>query len=522
MDAAIYCRVSSQEQQRRGTIESQRRILTELAARLGHRVFAVYEDDGKSAKAGALEARDAFARMLVDAEARRFQLVLVVDVDRLTRTDDMIERAAILGPLQRLDVQIVTPSGPLDLRTFIGDVLVTLHAAVAAQERKKILERTAAGRRTALLRGHFAHGRIPYGYTFDKEDGWGIDQEKADVVREIHRRIGNGETCVQVAVSLNERDVQPPQPERFIGRPEWDRQVVWRLVRWSRDRYAGKWLAHKRDRITIDLPPLLSEEEIDAAEATLRNNRRRGLEHRTGNVYLLDRGLLHCKSCGSTICVQTAKRDPRRGTLNNHATYVCRRRFALPKGHPDRCDLPIVHVRALDGQLWAELADLILSPAFVRQALDRRRQWLSLGQIGAEDRVRKARSEIDRLRKVESAILDHGIQGRISPDDLSTRLASIAAEVTRHEATVRSLSDRATVPVASEDEIAEVIESLRVRVASAEPGERRTLVRKIVGRAIFNGAALRVGVRLPVSSVSWTTEHQSEVGRLTLLVRRSA
>lgn len=519
---AIYCRVSSQEQQRRGTIESQRRILNGLAASLGHQVFQVYEDDGKSAKAGALEARDAFARMLVDAEARRFELVLVVDVDRLTRTDDMIERAAILGPLQRLNIQIVTPSGPLDLRTFIGDVLVTLHAAVAAQERKKIIERTAAGRRTALLRGHFAHGRIPYGYRWSKGNGWEVDEEKAAIVREVHERLGAGETCIQVAVRLNERGITPPRPETFDGPPRWNRQVVWRLVRWSRNRYAGQWLAHKRDKITTALPALVTLEQIDAVDASLKNNRRRGLEYRTGNVYLLDRGLLRCKKCGATVCVQTARNDLRRGKgLSSHATYVCRRRFELPLGHPDRCDLPIARVRDVDAHLWDELVDIILSPDLMRTALERRRQWMTIGQAGAVDQEKRAKSEIERLRKVEAAILDHGIAGRLSPDDMSSRLASVASEIGRHEAAIQSLTTRATVPVASEDEIGEAIESLRMRVASASPAERRKMTRKIVGRAIFNGSVLRVGLRLPVSLVSWTTEHQSGAD-LSVLVRRVA
>jgi site-specific DNA recombinase len=519
---AIYCRVSSQEQQRRGTIESQRRVLTDLARTLGHPVFATYEDDGKSAKAGSLEARDAFARMLVDAEAKRFELVLVVDIDRLTRTDDMIERAAILGPLQRANVQIVTPHGPLDLRTFIGDVLVTLHAAVAAQERKKIMERTRQGRRTAMLRGEKPHGHPPYGLTYSKDKGWGVDEERAAIVREIHHRIGAGETCIAIAVDLNRRGVIPPRPATFIGAPEWNRQVVWRLVRHSRNRYMGTWLANKTDGFTMPVPALVTEEEIEAVDAVLRDHRRRGLEHRTTAVYLLDRGLLRCKKCGSTVGVQTARADPRTPQYPVYATYVCRRRYGLPKGHPDRCDLRTVRTVDLDRQLWGELQDIILSPAFFRIAMERRRQWMTLGQLGMEAQAAKARSEIERLRKVEATIMDAGIVGRIPADALSGRLAVIASEVARHEETLRSASKGPTAPKVSEEEIAEAIESLRMRVASAEGKERRTIARKVVGRAIFNGAALRVGILPPVSAVSWTTERRSPVTRLTMLVRRSA
>lgn len=107
MKAAIYCRVSSTEQCRRGTIESQRASLLARAHASGYEVVGIYEDDGMTAKAGHLEARDGLRRLLLDAEARRFAVLLVVDVDRLTRSDDLIERYGILGTFQRAGMGVL-------------------------------------------------------------------------------------------------------------------------------------------------------------------------------------------------------------------------------------------------------------------------------------------------------------------------------------------------------------------------------------------------------------------------------
>src|SRR5687768_5363566 len=106
--AAIYARVSSQAQRDAHTIESQLRVLRAYVGAQGWELVDTYVDDGRSAKAGRLEQRDGFARLVRDATAKRFDILVVTDIDRLTRTDDMRERAAILGPFQAAGVRIVT------------------------------------------------------------------------------------------------------------------------------------------------------------------------------------------------------------------------------------------------------------------------------------------------------------------------------------------------------------------------------------------------------------------------------
>ncbi|HEY4057669.1 MAG TPA: recombinase family protein, partial [Kofleriaceae bacterium] len=130
--------MSSAAQRESNTIENQLRILPAFVAAQGWELVDTYVDDGRSAKTGKLEKRDGFARLVRDAEARRFDILVVVDIDRLTRTSDAIERASILGPFQRARIDIVTPSGGrLDLDSFIGGLYVELQARFAAEENRK-------------------------------------------------------------------------------------------------------------------------------------------------------------------------------------------------------------------------------------------------------------------------------------------------------------------------------------------------------------------------------------------------
>ena len=133
------------------------------------------------------------------AEADSRSVEASVDVDRLTRTDDMAERAAILGPFQRAGIEIVTPtSGRLDLRTFLGEFHVLMQALVAAEENRKRSERIKAGKLRAIAEGRKPAGPTPFGLVYERSTGrWSVDADAAAIVREIYRRVAGGESCVQ-------------------------------------------------------------------------------------------------------------------------------------------------------------------------------------------------------------------------------------------------------------------------------------------------------------------------------------
>src|SRR5690242_6765054 len=109
--AVGYARVSSAAQRERETIASQLRVLPEFIARQGWTLvkpITTYIDDGKSAKAGKLDKRDGLAALLRDAAAGEFDVVCVVDVDRLTRSEDIAERGMILGAFHRAGVRVAS------------------------------------------------------------------------------------------------------------------------------------------------------------------------------------------------------------------------------------------------------------------------------------------------------------------------------------------------------------------------------------------------------------------------------
>ena len=109
MRSATYLRVSSDKQARAGTIDSQRREVPARCEREGWPIVREYVDDGASAATGNLANRPGLLALLRDAEARAFDVVVVYDLDRLTRAD-LLERSLILGTLARAGVLDRHPS----------------------------------------------------------------------------------------------------------------------------------------------------------------------------------------------------------------------------------------------------------------------------------------------------------------------------------------------------------------------------------------------------------------------------
>ena len=85
MRAAIYCRVSTDDQAQRGTIEAQVHALRQTVPHWGMEIVGEYLDDGYSGTL-ALEKRPEGLRLMEDAKAGKIDVVAFLKTDRLARS----------------------------------------------------------------------------------------------------------------------------------------------------------------------------------------------------------------------------------------------------------------------------------------------------------------------------------------------------------------------------------------------------------------------------------------------------
>lgn len=465
--AAIYARVSSAKQRDTHTIESQLLVLRRHVREQGWILAGEYTDDGRSAKTGKLEAREAFARLVRDANAGLFDVLLVVDVDRLTRTEDMRERAEILGPFQAAGVRIVTPTGgELDLRTLLGELYVTLHAIVAAAENKKRSERIKAGKVRAIAEGRKPAGPTPYGWLYVRETGtWFVHEVCGPVVREIFARVIAGEACPAIAEDLQRRNLEAP------GGGAWTRQKVWRIVRARR--YVGEWTVDKLRRQSVAVPPIIDEATWYDAQDKLIEHGKRGIV-KSRHVYLLE-GLATCAECGAPIAIRSATTNSKRTNGNpSPAAYVCRAR-KLERS----CSARIAKVADLDDRLWAKISLALESPELAAD-LERAAEARSADQAAWRADADGYRARIATAKDRRAALVARFQRGLLDEAELDVALAASAREVRALEQQLTDAESNGRGDDVAPVDVRRWVAELRELARTASLEERRQIVRALV------------------------------------------
>lgn len=144
--AAVYARVSTLHNGQDPTMQT--RELVEYCQRRGWEVFDCYVDNGVS---GKKDSRPELNRLMADAHARRFDVVVVWRFDRFSRSVSHLCRA--LEIFNALKINFVSMIEQIDTTTPAGTFVFHVLAAVAQSERQTTVERVRGGLRNARARG---------------------------------------------------------------------------------------------------------------------------------------------------------------------------------------------------------------------------------------------------------------------------------------------------------------------------------------------------------------------------------
>jgi site-specific DNA recombinase len=184
MRIATYTRISTDEETQPYSLEAQ-------ATRLDS--YAKSQEDWQIVRrfidqaSGAILERPGLERALREAEAGRFDLLLVYRVDRLSRSVRGL--AQVLDCLDAADVLFRSATEPFDTASSSGRMMVQMLGVFAEFERATIVERTVAGMERKAERGEWVGGNIPFGYRLDAERRFLVTEpSEAAVVPQIFRR----------------------------------------------------------------------------------------------------------------------------------------------------------------------------------------------------------------------------------------------------------------------------------------------------------------------------------------------
>ena len=160
MQAFVYLRQSFDRTGVGAAVDRQRQDCLAVCEHRGYAVVQVFTDNDVSASNG--KPRPEYLRMVEGVKAGRAKVVVVWDLDRLTRRPIEVEDWIALH--EKYGVNLITIGESVDLSTDNGRMFLRIKAAVARGEIERKGARQKRAQQQAAEQGKPAGGRRPFGY----------------------------------------------------------------------------------------------------------------------------------------------------------------------------------------------------------------------------------------------------------------------------------------------------------------------------------------------------------------------
>ncbi|WP_375276292.1 recombinase family protein [Methylorubrum thiocyanatum] len=411
---AGYIRYSTKED-RESSVERQAAAIETYAKRLGATPAQrqhTYIDRNLS---GAYTlTRDELQRLLTDARAGSFDILIVEHLDRLSRK--LSGMACIFEELQSLGVAIHSAE-----HGAVTDMEIAMAAYSAATQRVRIAQITSQGIWQAAEAGRNT-GSAPYGYrTSPNRRGLLLkDSSEEKVIVRIFEMLAAGASGTQIAYILNREGISSP------GGREWDDHAITGVASEGsgiarNPKYKGVFVYGRKkvlrsqdglhERRSVRDPEswvvvykpewqMVPSELWDIVQQRLANRATGPRRRRSEHAEFLWAGKIFC-ACGARLIAKSSSTPGARLLLCSAATRkgTCRNRRGITLRYVDREILGMIRDELLGGE------------ATVQFAAEYQREY---------ERVRRevmgAQTELVRIRREALAKLDGSFDPNFRPE----------------------------------------------------------------------------------------------------------
>ena len=214
LKVAIYPRLSEEDRDKRNetdeseSIQNQKSMLIEYAVNQGWEIYDIYTDEDYT---GADRNRPEFNRLLKDAEARKFDIVLCKTQSRFTRELELVEKYIHgLFPIWGIRFVSIVDHADTDIKgnkkaRQINGLINEWYLEDLSENIKSVFNNK---RKNGVHIGAFSL----YGYQKDPHQKGHliIDEEAAQVVKEVFSLFAQGYGKTNIARILNEKGIPNP------------------------------------------------------------------------------------------------------------------------------------------------------------------------------------------------------------------------------------------------------------------------------------------------------------------------
>lgn len=459
--AAIYTRVSSEQQKENKTIGSQVDELLIFAEQQGYVVpdEYVFKDEGYS---GAILVRPGLEQIRDLSAEGQIQAILIYSPDRLSR--NYAYQVVLMDEFASCGTEVLFINSP-KADTPEEALLLQFQGMISEYERAMIKERSRRGKRFKAKSGvvNVLCG-APYGYNYMRKTEeaaayYQINEQEAVVVKEMFRMYTE-DFCGIGAVARKLTAEKIPTRKNSA---KWERSVIWAMLR--NPAYCGKACYGKtehaeRQRITkplrakggfvaqngcnrekpreewieIPVPAIVSQDTFDIAQERLKSNKLHS--QRNTKVETLLQGIMVCSECGYSLYRTYTETSAK----NRIYYYRCFGSDPYRFGGVRKCNCKPLRQDYLDNVVWHQIVELLEDPMLIQREVEKR-----VEETRKTSPVLKQKEAILRQRNKLSQsmdkLLDAYQEGLITIGQLRIRMPELQKRVNTTEKELENLKN---------------------------------------------------------------------------------
>ena len=442
----FYARVSSDSDSQLNSLENQINYYEELIKRNPKWTFVPgYIDEGLSGI--STKKRENFNRMIEDAAADKFDLIITKEISRFAR--NTLDSIQFTRQLLHHGVGVFFQNDNINTLDEDSELRLSIMSSIAQDELRKLSSRVKFGHQQAIKQNVvLGNGRI-FGY--DKEDGrLVINEEQSVMVRELFELYASGEYSMKQIETIfwnkgyrnyNGNKIAHTTMSNMIANPKYKGYYVGNKVRVI-DMFSKKqkflppeeWVMFKDETGEI-VPAIVSEELWDKANNILKR-RSDDVKSRQGicNHANLLTGKLHCTCCGTAYY----RRDSKDKLGNKNSKWVCSGKI---KNGADSCDSFAIYEEEIKPLLFEVFQDTEVNVnALIEEYMEMYRSLDDDNQIPKQIAQQKERLNLAKRKK--SKLLEYNVTGQLSDADFLAMNKTCTDEIQDAQAQIQDLEQQ--------------------------------------------------------------------------------
>lgn len=412
--AVIYARYSSDSQTEQ-SIEGQLRVCQQFAKNNDILIVDTYID---RAMTGTNDLRPDFQKMIKDSNKKQWDYVIVYKLDRFSR--NKYETTIHKHTLSNNGVKVLSAMENIP-DTPEGIILESLLEGMNQYYSAELSQKVLRGLKESYLKGNFTGGIQLFGYkVVDKKNV--IDEQEAEIVKEIFTRFSQGESGKSIADNLISRGIRTKRGHYI------DDKRLYKII--GNMKYVGK--AQHGDEIYTNIYPAIIDEQTWQVVQSIRNSNK----HKPGKKkerydYILS-GKLICGDCKEFMVGVTSTN--RWNTTYKYYTCLSKRR----KKH--NCKTLSIHRQFLENEVFNKTWEMIYANNDIDELVDRIYKFHQSTNEGNEIVKALEKKRAEALKA--SANLISAIEQGIITEQTKIRLKELEAQISQYDFDIEQSKQR--------------------------------------------------------------------------------